>query len=133
LTESAGWRVSSLSGRIPTEAEFQSLLANLQGLFIESDLAAGGDTGYLDNVVMAERPSIPATLAITLTAAPPPRAEIHISGSVGKSYQVEYAAALPSTNWITLTNLALPASPSLVVDPTPVSAGNRYYRAVTLP
>ena len=132
LSESAGWRVSSLSGRVPTGAEFQAVLANLEGLFIESDLAGGADTGFLDNVAMTEGPGIPATLAITLDAGAPLYAGIHISGTVGKSYQVEYAVALPSTNWITLTNLALPASPWRVLDPTPVSAGGRYYRAVTV-
>lgn len=132
FSETAGWRVSSLSGRIPTTAEFQSVLANLQGLFIESDLAAGGDTGFLDNVVMTEGLGIPATLAITLDAGTPLHAGIHIIGTVGKTYQIEYAAALPSTNWLTLTNLALPASPYLVFDPAPVSAGSRYYRAVAV-
>ena len=133
FTESTGWRVSSLSGRLPTRAEFQAVLANLQGLFIESDLAGGGDTGFLDNVVLVEGPGIPATLAITLDAGAPLHAEIHISGTVGKTYRVEYVAELPSTNWITLTNLALPTSPYQVLDPTPASAGRRYYRAIAIP
>ena len=65
LTESAGWRVSSLSGRIPTGTEFQAVHADLQGIFIESDLAGGADTGFLDNVVMVEQPGIPPNCLAT--------------------------------------------------------------------
>ncbi len=132
LNENAGWHVSSLSGRTPTTAEFQSVLANLEGLYIESDLAGGPDTGFLDNVVMNEGPGIPATLAIAPVAGPLLRVAIQISGTVGKTYQIEYVAELPSTNWITLTNLALPTLPCVVLDPTPATVGSRYYRAVAI-
>jgi len=133
LTENAGWRVSSLSGRIPTGTEFQAVLADLQGIFIESDLAGGADTGFLDNVVMAEQPGIQPTLAITLEAGPPLHAVLHITGTVGKIYRIEHTTTLQSTSWVTLTNLALPTSPFLVSDPTPVGAGRRFYRAAAIP
>jgi hypothetical protein len=56
---------------------------------------------------------------------------IVIQGTVGAHYQVQYATALTPNNWILLQDIpALPASPYTVYDPTPVIAGERFYRAI---
>ncbi len=61
LAPSADWRFDNLaSGSIPTVAQFQSVLSNLQELNIEADLANGGDTGGLDNVRLSPSgPTVP--------------------------------------------------------------------------
>jgi hypothetical protein len=72
----------------------------------------------------------PAQLRIALGGAFP---AINLSGTTGATYRVEYSAALPATNWIALTNVFIPASPQLLLDPHAVTnAGSRYYRAVVV-
>lgn len=57
-------------------------------------------------------------------------AGIQINGTVGATYQLQYATLLPSTNWITLTNIVLPISPFLYFDADAISNnGKRFYRA----
>jgi hypothetical protein len=70
----------------------------------------------------------PANLVLTLNGTIP---EIAITGTTGAVYRLEYAAALPTTNWITLTNLA-PGVPPAVVTDLPIGPTNstRFYRAV---
>jgi hypothetical protein len=59
---------------------------------------------------------------------------IVIEGTVGADYQVQYSTALAPGVWILLQNIpALPTSPYAVYDPTPVSAGERFYRALIGP
>jgi hypothetical protein len=41
------------NGQVPTEAEFQAVLANLSALLLRAEFA-GYDTAYLDNVVVTE-------------------------------------------------------------------------------
>ena len=50
LTE-AGWEVNG-EGRVPSSAEFQTVLANLERLRIRGEYVAGSDTGGLDNVIL---------------------------------------------------------------------------------
>ena len=56
-------------------------------------------------------------------------------GTVGKQFRVDYADVLVSgtTNWQVLTNLMLPSSPYLVIDPASPGKANRFYRAVPVP
>ena len=56
-----------------------------------------------------------------------------IYGSVGANYRVEYLNALNNTNWQTLTNLALPVSPHLVIDADSPNHAKRFYRAILMP
>jgi len=57
-----------------------------------------------------------------------------LAGPVGQQFRVDYADVLASvTNWLTLTNVTLPYSPFLVIDPASPGRTNRYYRAVPLP
>lgn len=44
-----GWTTGSTSGEAATEAQFESVLADLQGLAIRGEYVTGADTGYLDN------------------------------------------------------------------------------------
>jgi hypothetical protein len=58
-----------------------------------------------------------------------------LAGNVGASYRVEYADVIGGvTNaWRTLTNLTLPSSPYLVIDPESPGQNQRFYRAVPSP
>ncbi len=70
---------------------------------------------------------IPATLNISLSGAQP---MISLTGTTGATYRVEFALSVPTTNWTTLTNIILPASPHLLVDAQPVTnQSSRFYRA----
>lgn len=58
-----------------------------------------------------------------------------LAGAVGREFRVDYADVVNvgTTNWLTLTNVTLPFSPYLVIDPTSPGRTQRYYRAVPLP
>jgi hypothetical protein len=57
-------------------------------------------------------------------------AGVPVTGEVGRPYRVDYTDGFEPTNWITLTNLFLPASPFLVIDPASTNLPKRFYRAV---
>jgi hypothetical protein len=80
--------------------------------------------------------------ALVLEGAEPPIAPtlegrlyfgITVHGNVGKSYRLDYATVLAPTNWMTLTNFVLKASPSVILDPDNPTSGQRFYRAIELP
>ncbi len=58
-----------------------------------------------------------------------------LAGPVGQQFRVDYAdVVVPgTTNWQVLTNLALPSSPFLLIDPNSAGKPRRFYRAVILP
>ena len=58
-----------------------------------------------------------------------------LAGSIGQQYRVDYAdvVTIGTTNWLVLTNITLPSSPFLVIDPASSGKTQRYYRAVPLP
>ncbi len=58
---------------------------------------------------------------------------ILVYGAVGVNHRIEYVSQPGATNWVTLTNVVLPSSPYLVVDPQPTTVGPRFYRAVVIP
>ena len=53
LTSTAGWRIGSVSGIVPTATEFADVLGDLTRLRIRGEFRSGADTGKLDNVVLA--------------------------------------------------------------------------------
>jgi hypothetical protein len=62
-------------------------------------------------------------------------AGITLAGTVGQQFRVEYVEALNTgpTNWLVLTNIALPSSPYLVIDRDSPGQTKRFYRAMPLP
>lgn len=52
LREDAGWRIGNLNGPAPTQAQFQSVLANVSGLRIQGEYRSQADFGGLDNVIL---------------------------------------------------------------------------------
>ena len=58
-----------------------------------------------------------------------------LSGPIGAQFLVDYAdvVAPGTTNWLPLTNVTLPYSPFLVIDPTSPGRAHRYYRATRTP
>jgi hypothetical protein len=76
-------------------------------------------------------PASPAVLSLRLHPG------ITIEGDVDRPYRVEYADKIDrtptTTNWHLLTNIFLPRSPYFLVDPTPASPPERYYRALSVP
>lgn len=57
-----------------------------------------------------------------------------LEGTVGRRFRVDYSDTVTggSTNWQSLTNLTLPSSPYLVIDPGSPGHPTRFYRAVPL-
>lgn len=56
LTETAGWRIDSLSGA-PSQAQMQNVLGNVTSLRLRAEFQTGSDTGSLDNVNLVPEPS----------------------------------------------------------------------------
>lgn len=52
LRENAGWRLNSITGPVPTEAQFRTVLADLDELRIRGEYRPLEDVGGLDNVVL---------------------------------------------------------------------------------
>lgn len=80
--------------------------------------------------------------ALALEAAEPPIVPsiqgrlyfgITLQGNIGRNYRLDYASPLAPTNWMTLTNFLLKASPTVILDPDDPTSGQRFYRAVELP
>lgn len=58
-----------------------------------------------------------------------------LGGPVGQQFRLDYADVvnIGTTNWLLLTNVTLPFSPYLVIDPNSPGQTKRFYRAVPLP
>jgi len=52
LNETAGWRLNSITGPTPTQAQFRAVLSNLTALRIRGEYRPLDDEGGLDNVVL---------------------------------------------------------------------------------
>lgn len=52
LREDAGWRLGNVNGVAPTQAQFQSVLANVSGLRIQGEYRSQADFGGIDNVIL---------------------------------------------------------------------------------
>ncbi len=52
LREDAGWRLNTLNGPVPTEAQFRAALADVAGIKIRGEYRAQADIGGLDNFVL---------------------------------------------------------------------------------
>lgn len=63
LTASSGWRITSLTGLVPTEAEFLAVLSDLTEIRMRVEYSNSVDTGSLDNVVLEPAPT-PCAAAI---------------------------------------------------------------------
>lgn len=59
MTETAGWKIDSLTGSAPSQAQMQAVLGNLTSLRIRSEFQTGDDTGSLDNVRLVELTHLP--------------------------------------------------------------------------
>lgn len=61
-------------------------------------------------------------------------AGITLEGTVGQQFRVDYADVVNvgATNWLVLTNITLPSSPYLVIDPNSPVQPKRFYRAAPL-
>ena len=62
LSESAGWRLGSLSGAVATQAQVLSVLSNLSSLSIRAEYQTGADIDRIDNVTMIPEPATYAGL-----------------------------------------------------------------------
>jgi hypothetical protein len=90
----------------------------------------GSPDGFgLDDMIIATAaqvlPAQPATLQVAM------RPVLWVGGTEGAHYQIQFTPSLPATNWVTLTNVALPTSPFPYTDLTATNQ-TRYYRAVPI-
>ena len=92
-------------------------------------MVVGGTTG--DNFG-----ALPNTMFLTLTSSDTGPllslamyAGINISGTVGDTYRIDYAADPSPASWTPLTNITLAVSPYLFIDVSSTNAVHRYYRA----
>lgn len=115
----------------PTHAQLgQALGVRLVNLKTPGTPAVPNIEVDFDDVRLSAGPiPVRATLAIEPAGL---GANIAITGTTGATYRVEYTSTLPGTNWISLTNVTLPASPYLVTDASTAASGNRFYRAVVV-
>lgn len=99
LLETAGWRIATLSGAVPTESQFKSVLADLTAIKLRGEFSvAANDSCTLDNVAFGSF-IIPAQPESTSTC---PASIVSLSSTaqgVGPfSYQWQYESA-PNT-WV---------------------------------
>lgn len=52
LTESAGWKIETLDGVVPTVEQMNIVLSALTALYIRGEFVTGSDRGDLDNVIL---------------------------------------------------------------------------------
>ena len=61
-------------------------------------------------------------------------AGITLYGPVGAAFNIQYSTNLADTNaWTSLTNVVLPASPFLFIDPDSAASSHRFYRSEYVP
>ncbi|MEO7317725.1 MAG: laminin B domain-containing protein [Chthoniobacteraceae bacterium] len=102
LTETAGWRLSTLNGSVPTEQQMKAVLSNLTSLRIRAEFQSGADTGSLDNVVLQGSSQDTAVPAAIYQAV-----EVVWATLTGKTYQVQSKLSLDDLTW---TDFGLPVA-----------------------
>lgn len=60
-----------------------------------------------------------------------PVAQLSIQSDIGINNQIEFKTALDQPAWTILSNLTVPHSPYQIIDATPPSNSNRFYRVAT--
>ncbi|HEY5914224.1 MAG TPA: formylglycine-generating enzyme family protein [Verrucomicrobiae bacterium] len=86
--------------------------------------------GYTEAPVVAVEPPPPPVIPAGLTLGMV--AKLTISGPAGEAQKVQYTDALGDTNqWVTLTNIILGDSPSVLIDSS-APVGMRVYRSMAL-
>jgi hypothetical protein len=52
LSETAGWRLVSINGVVPTQAQFQAILSDITQIRIRAEFSSTADTDQIDNVIL---------------------------------------------------------------------------------
>jgi hypothetical protein len=86
----------------------------------DSDNTIGLDAGWLSEVTFT--PPVPWLQLVPTNN----QMKITVHGMVGHTLLIQYSTNLAS--WTTLTNLTLTTNTIIIYDPTPLSAGARFYR-----
>jgi hypothetical protein len=119
-------------------SQYSPAYANGPGDLARFSNAAGGcfsqgmifvaDSGNnrIRNIVFNPQPQVVPPASLKLNTYP----GLQISGTVGRTYQIQASPDLKT--WNPVTSVLLTASPYLWIDQDPVS-GNKFYRAVMLP
>jgi hypothetical protein len=117
-----------LTGGYANGAGSNALFQGVQGLCL-----SGGDIYVTDSgnhrirkIIMDQTPPVAVPAYLELTTYP----GVQITGTIGRTYRVE--SSTNSSNWSVETELQLPTSPQLWIDPTAVN-GTKFYRAILLP
>lgn len=110
---------------------FDHFSRDIRQIRIQSTGPAGGDPIAIDNLECGYKPARqqPALLeAIVQTTT-----GVAVIGEVGRPYRIECAEQLAPNKWTPLTNIFLPTSPYIFLDPSASSPNLRFYRAISLP
>jgi hypothetical protein len=126
LTESAGWRVGSLNGRVPTRDEFLAVLFGLSALRIRGEYRNGYDTGFLDNVVL-ESGRIDMSIRVS-------QVEVCWSSIPSRRYQVQWRTDIEASTGTDLGASVVGTGDKVcVTDQVADDQPRRFYRVVELP
>ena len=119
--------LSSADGLAWTEHDLGANF-NVQNLALGAGtLVAAGDCGFVlqSDYLTNSPPALAPSLAIRNYPG------LTFTGTIGKTYSIEYTTDIKATNsWQTLTNLLLLSSPSVWVDLEATNPARRFYRAV---
>lgn len=95
----ASWRITDLSGAVPTPLEMQAVLSNLTGIHIRGEFTSSVDTSRLDNVRLHAGIEIPVSGTVTLLdwmpdeAGYPVIAEVLVNNVVVESHPITLGAS----------------------------------------
>jgi hypothetical protein len=114
----------SLPTRLPTGTSAAGCAALNGKLFV-----VGGTQNSEAGALTAVQVFTPASGILNLSMY----AGLTLQGQVGATVQINYENILNSTNWLPLTNFALPSGPYLFIDTSSPKSPQRFYQAVFTP
>ena len=120
LLETAGWHLTNLSGAAPTQAQFQSVLANLTSLRIRAEYQTGPDTDSIDNVRLG-----PPDYFLKLTL--PDASHLALIWPTNAiNWNPESSSSL--TSWSALTNVPAVVNTNYVLTINLEKTGGKFFR-----
>ncbi len=124
-----GWRVGSLEGRQPSQAEFLSVISDLESLWIRGEYFYGNDVILFDNVRLAMSSSVPVP-STSLSIRVSNKVEVVQHLVVGHNYVLDTSYDLAAWTEVQPSFTATSASATNEFD---ISATAQFFRIRTVP